>query len=124
MATFVVVPQTMLPKPHAFLPDRHLVGSTGDEEPLVNAWVDGGRSEVLIGWDGRKLFRVDAARGLLDRKVGAVICQNMLKPKFAVNLRRDITWLGLASDELLPGLSTLTDDISGVSVTASASYTT
>ena len=47
----------------------------------------------------------------------------MLKLKFAVNLRRDITWLGLASDELLPSLSTLTDDISGVPVTALASHT-
>lgn len=39
------------------------------------------------------------------------------------NLRRDVTWLGLASDELLPSLSTLADNISGVPVTALASHT-
>jgi len=30
------------------------------------------------------------------------------------NLRRDVTWLGLASDELLPSLSTLTDNVGGI----------
>jgi hypothetical protein len=30
------------------------------------------------------------------------------------NLRRDVTWLGLASNELLPSLSTLTDNVGGI----------
>ena len=71
MATFVVVLQTMLPKPHAFLPDRHLVGSTGDEEPLVNAWVYGGRSEVLALGDV-ELVRINTIERVGDRDVGAV----------------------------------------------------
>jgi hypothetical protein len=61
----------MLPKPHALLPSRYLVGSTGDEEPLVNAWIDWGRGNVLVGWNGRELVRVDTAGGVLDHKVGA-----------------------------------------------------
>ena len=35
-----------------------------------------------------------------------------------VNLRRNVTWLGFASNKLLPSLSTLADDISGVSATS------
>lgn len=62
----------MLPKSHAFLPIRHLVGGTGDEEPLVNAWVNWRRGEVLVGWDRRKLVRVDTAWGVLDGKIGSI----------------------------------------------------
>jgi hypothetical protein len=53
-------------------PVRRLVGSAGDEEPLVNAWIDWRRGKVLVGWNGRKLVRVDTAWGVLDREVGAI----------------------------------------------------
>lgn len=49
-----------------------LSGSTRDEEPLVNAWIDRSRSKVLVGWDGRKLAGVNTAVGVLDGDVGAV----------------------------------------------------
>lgn len=62
----------MLSKSRASLNIRHLVGSTGDEEPLVDAWVDWCRGEVLIEWNGRKLVRVDTAWGMLDGKVSPV----------------------------------------------------
>jgi hypothetical protein len=47
------------------------VGSTGDKEPLINAWVDWSGSELLVGWYRRKLVRGDTAWGMLDCKVGA-----------------------------------------------------
>jgi hypothetical protein len=57
----------------ACIPSRPtLVGSTGDEEPLVNARVNWCRGKVLVGWDSRKLVRGDTAWGVLDGKVGAV----------------------------------------------------
>ncbi|KAB8302449.1 hypothetical protein EYC80_005859 [Monilinia laxa] len=51
--------------------DFDLSGSTRDEEPLVNAWVDRSRSKVLVGWDGRKLAGFNTAVGVLDGDVGA-----------------------------------------------------
>ncbi len=51
-----------------------LVGSTGDKEPLVNAWVNWCRGQVLVGWDGRKLVRVDSAWRVLNSKVGTKRC--------------------------------------------------
>lgn len=65
----------MLPKQHAFLPVRHLVGGTGDEEPLVNAWVDWRRGKGLVGWNRRKLVRADATWRVLDGKVGTISYQ-------------------------------------------------
>ena len=75
MGNFCESPANNASKTHAFLPDWHLVGSTGDEEPLVNAWVNWGGGEVLVGWNGRKLVMVDTAWGVLYHEVGAV---NML----------------------------------------------
>ena len=110
----------MLPNSHAFPPARHLVGSTRDEEPLVNAWVDWCRGKILVGWNGRKLVRVDTAWRVLDGKVGTVNMSDgtNVQHGLVINSHRDIAWLGLASDELLPSLSTLTDNISGVPVIA------
>lgn len=76
-----------------------LVGSTGDEEPLVNAGVDWCSREVLVGRDGRKLVGLDAVgAGALNGQIGAA----------------DVAGLGLAGDELLPGLGALADDVGGV----------
>jgi hypothetical protein len=50
----------------------NLVGrSTRDEEPLVNAWVYGGRSEVLALGDV-ELVRINTIERVGDRDVGAV----------------------------------------------------
>lgn len=62
----------MLPKSHDLFHIRHSVGSTGDEEPLVNAWVDWCRGQGLIGWNGGKLVRVDTVWRMLDGKVGPI----------------------------------------------------
>jgi hypothetical protein len=51
-----------------------LVGSAGDEEPLVDAWVNWGRGELLVLRDVRQLLGGDAAGGVLDGNVGAVGC--------------------------------------------------
>jgi len=50
----------------------NLCSSTRDEEPLVDAWVNWSRGNVLVLWDGRKLVWVDTAWRLLDGKVGTV----------------------------------------------------
>jgi hypothetical protein len=53
---------------------------------------------------------------VLHGKVGTVAL-SVLGPKLGKKyLRRDITRVGLASDELVPSLSTLTDDVSGVPI--------
>ena len=50
----------------------NLVGrSTRDEEPLVNAWVYGGRSEVLA-LGGVELVGINTIGRVGDRDVGAV----------------------------------------------------
>jgi hypothetical protein len=49
-----------------------LNSSTRDEEPLVNATVNGGRREVLALGDAGKLGGVSAVRGVLNRSVGTV----------------------------------------------------
>jgi len=73
-----------------------LCSSTRDEEPLVDARIDWCRCQVLILWDMRELVWADAALRLLDSEVGS----------------RNITRIGLASDQLLPRLSALTNNIS------------
>jgi hypothetical protein len=52
---------------------RHLHSSTGDEEPLVNAAVNGSRSKVLTAGDSSELGLVDTVGGALDLGVGASI---------------------------------------------------
>jgi len=75
-----------------------LSSGSRDEEPLVNAWVNWCWGEVLVLRDRWKLIRGDTAWGLLDGKVGS----------------GDFTGGSLSSDELLPSLSTLTNDIGSV----------
>jgi hypothetical protein len=52
---------------------RHLHSSTGDEEPLVNAAVNGSRSKVLTAGDSSELGLVDTVGGALNLGVGAGI---------------------------------------------------
>jgi len=49
-----------------------LCSGAGDEEPLVDAWVNWSRRNGLVVGNGRKLVWVDTARRLLDGKVGTV----------------------------------------------------
>ena len=77
-----------------------LSGSTADEEPLVNGAIDGSRGELLVGGERRKLVRGNTAGGVLDSDVGG----------------GNTTGGGLASDETLPSLVALTDDVHGVPV--------
>ena len=79
---------------------KDLVGSSGDEEPLVNRWVDWRGGELLVGWDVWQLLWGDAGWRVLDSNVG----------------QGDLAWGGLASDELLPCLGALADNVSGVAV--------
>jgi hypothetical protein len=51
---------------------RHLHSSTGDEEPLVNAAINGSRGKVLTTGDSSKLSLVDTVGGALNLRVGAV----------------------------------------------------
>jgi len=90
--------KTYDPTTHILLALINLCSGTRDEEPLVNAWVNRGWSKVLIGRDGRKLVWADAGRGVLDREV----------------CNRNMTSLGLGSDELLPGLRALANNVSGI----------
>lgn len=79
---------------------KNLVGGTGDEEPLVDRWVDWSGLELLVLWEVWKLLGTDTRWGVLDGDVG----------------KGDVSWGSLASDELLPCLSALTDDVHGVTV--------
>ena len=49
----------------------HLLWSAGDEEPLVDAWVDGCWDGVFTRWD-LDATRVDSVRRLVDSSVGAI----------------------------------------------------
>ncbi len=82
----------------SFLGRQHLVSSAGDEEPLVDGWIDWCWGELLVGWDMCELGWADARWRVLDLGVD----------------EGDISWGGAAGDELFPGLSALTDNISGV----------
>lgn len=48
---------------------QHLHSSTGDEEPLVNAAINGSRRQVLVAGDGSELSLVSAVGRLLDLDV-------------------------------------------------------
>lgn len=52
----------------------HLGSSAGDEEPLVNGWVNWCWSKALVLWDRWELLWGDASRGVLDIQVGAIKC--------------------------------------------------
>lgn len=45
------------------------IGSTRDEEPLVNTLVDRRGSKVLVLWKEWQLIRTDTAWGLLHSKI-------------------------------------------------------
>jgi len=81
-----------------FLDGKNSSGSSGDEEPLVNAWVDGSRKTVFVLCNRSKLVRGDAAVGVLDSQVGS----------------GNTTSISLAGNESLPSLCTLTYNVSGV----------
>jgi len=49
-----------------------LVGSTRDEEPLVDARINWGRSKVFVGWDVWELIWGNTAWRLLHSQVGAI----------------------------------------------------
>jgi hypothetical protein len=61
---------------------------------------------------------------VLYSEVGAIELSGCCRGVIGImgNLRRDLTGVGLASDELLPRLSTLTDDISGIPIAVLAIY--
>lgn len=76
-----------------------LDGSAGDEEPLVNAAIDRSWGKVLASRDSSDLVLVGTLGGTLGGlDVGKV----------------DVTSGTLASDELLPGVGALVDDVLGV----------
>jgi len=63
----------------------------------------------------RKLVWADTAVGLLDGEIGPVILlARYFQRRIHQNLRGDVTGVGLASDQLLPGLSTLTDNVGSI----------
>jgi hypothetical protein len=49
-----------------------LGGGTRDEEPLVNAWVNWSRSQVLTRGNVGKLVRTNTAGRMLDSNIGTV----------------------------------------------------
>lgn len=94
---------------------EHLSRGTADEEPLVDGSIDLLGGDVLVGRQRGELVRRDARRRVLDSDVGAI--QTLISTvlgRQVRDLRGDTAGRGLASDETLPGLSTLTDDVEGV----------
>jgi len=55
----------------------HLVGSSRNEEPLVDTRVNWSWSKVFMGWDVWELIWGNTAWGLLDSQVGANEVVNM-----------------------------------------------
>lgn len=76
----------------------YLYSSARNEEPLVDASVDGCGGKVLAGGDGGQVGGGNPGGGTLDRGV----CQ------------RDAAGVDLAVDEALPGLGRLADNVKGV----------
>jgi hypothetical protein len=79
---------------------EHLSRGTADEEPLVDGSIDLLGGDILVGRQRGELVRGDARRRVLDSDVGG----------------GDTASRGLASDETLPGLSTLADDVKSVAL--------
>jgi len=79
---------------------EHLSRGTADEEPLVDGSIDLLGGDILVGGQRGELVRGDARRRVLDSDVGG----------------GDTASRGLASDETLPGLSTLADDVKSVAL--------
>jgi hypothetical protein len=79
---------------------KHLSRGTADEEPLVDGSIDLLGGDILVGRQRGELVRGDARRRVLDSDVGG----------------GDTASRGLASDETLPGLSTLADDVKSVAL--------
>jgi len=89
-------------RPHEVLavlcnPRRLAGGGTRDVEPLVDAGIDRGRGLVLARGDVER-GGVGLVGGVRDSGVG----------------KGNVVFGGLASNELLPGLGTLTDNVHGV----------
>lgn len=77
MLFFLYLSASELPYIHIQYPKSYNVlhGSTRDKEPLVDARIDRGRSEVFIRRNGGELARVDAVGRLGNGQVGtADIC--------------------------------------------------
>lgn len=94
---------------------EHLDGSARDEEPLVNAGVNGGRSLVVTLRDV-EVAGVGAVVGVRDGGVGAITLVSLCRRLAArsCNSQGNVTLGALASDELLPRLGALSDNVHGV----------
>lgn len=94
---------------------EHLSRGTADEEPLVDGSIDLLGGDILVGRQRGELVRGDARRRVLDSDVGAMqtLISTVLGRQLR-DLRGDTASRGLASDETLPGLSTLADDVKSV----------
>jgi hypothetical protein len=62
----------------------------------------------------RKLIWADTAVGMLHSEIGPVLVSMLLNGNVHQDLRRNLTRVGLASDQLLPSLSTLTNNVGGI----------
>lgn len=99
--------------------------STADEEPLVDGSVDLRGGKLLVRRQRRQGLSRDTAGGVLNGRVGAKKkvsrADHLLSyGQLELDLRRDAARLGLAGNEALPGLTTLTNDVHGVAVILSA----
>ena len=99
--------------------NSNLNSSTRDEEPLVNAAVNRSWGKVLALGNAGNLGLLNTVRGVLDGRVGTVSVSwhsntQAAKGQKDKNLQVDVTLGGLSSDELLPRVGTLTDNVKSV----------
>lgn len=103
---------------HPTLPVIYLSRGTADEEPLVNGGVNLLRSKLLVSRQRWKGALVNAGRGVLDSGVGPnamlVSCDKRTAWFPWENSRRDTAGGSLASDQAIPGLTALADNVHGV----------
>ena len=88
-------------------------GGTADEEPLVDAGIDGSGGLVLARRDV-ELASVGMLLRMSNSGVGTAMELVASVDTVELNLHRNITLGGLAGDETLPSLGALADDVHGV----------
>lgn len=91
-----------------------LVGwGTRDVEPLIDAGVDGSRCLVLASGNVERAS-VSAIWRLGNGGVGTTRQLVTVRERIDAHIQADLVLGGLSSDELLPSLSTLVDNVHGV----------
>ena len=100
-----------------YILDNPSDGGTRNKEPFVINTSDGGRLKFFVPLYVARIGRF-TVRGMIDGDIGTVKHQarEWFEKVDMNNLQRNVTTLGLANDQSLPSLSTLTDNIHSIPI--------